>query len=126
MPTILDKLSLVTRLGFETDLSALRRFDSAVSRTRRRLDNLSSQLFGVGRTVGIIGGAATGVFALAGKQAIQWETDFTGVRKTVNATEEEFAVLEETLRRMAKRRRAVVRRRIGGVGGTGRSVGDRN
>ena len=100
MPTIID--SLVTRLGFETDLSALRRFDSAVSRTRRRLDSLSSQLFGVGRTVGIIGGAATGVFALAGKQAIQWETDFTGVRKTVNATEEEFAVLEETLRRMAR------------------------
>ena len=100
MATVLD--SLVTRLGFETDLSALRRFDSAVKRTRDRLDNLSSQLFGVGRTVGIIGGAATGVFALAGKQAIQWETDFTGVRKTVNATEAEFEVLEETLRRMAK------------------------
>ena len=42
------------------------------------------------------------MFGLAGKQAIQWETDWTGVRKTVNATDAEFAVLEETLRRMAK------------------------
>ena len=100
MPTIID--SLVTRLGFETDLSALRRFDSAVKRTRDRLDSMSSQVFGVGRTIGVVGGIATGVFGLAGKQAIQWQTDFTGVRKTVNATEEEFAVLEETLRRMAR------------------------
>ena len=52
--------------------------------------------------VAVVGGAAAGVFGLAGKQAIQWETDFTGVRKTVNATEAEFEVLEETLRRMAK------------------------
>ena len=89
-------------VGFETDLSALRRFDGAVNRTRRRLDNLSSQIFGAGRTIGVVGGAAAGVFGLAGKQAIQWETDFTGVRKTVNATDAEFEVLEETLRRMAK------------------------
>ena len=100
MPTIID--SLVTRLGFETDLSALRRFDRAISNTRQRLDSMSSQVFGVGRTIGVVGGIATGVFGLAGKQAIQFETDFTGVRKTINATEAEFTALEETIRRMAK------------------------
>ena len=98
--TVLDKL--VTQLGFETDLSALRRFDGAVKNTRRRLDSLSTQMFGVGRAVGIVGGAATGVFGLAAKQAINWESDFTGVRKTVDATEAEFEVLESTLRRMAR------------------------
>ena len=99
--TVLDKL--VTQLGFETDLSALRRFDGAVTRipvggwTAYR-----TQMFGVGRAVGIVGGAATGVFGLAAKQAINWESDFTGVRKTVDATEAEFEVLESTLRRMAR------------------------
>ena len=39
---------------------------------------------------------------LAAKQAIEWESDFTGVRKTVNATEEEFAFLEQRLRQMAR------------------------
>ena len=100
MATILD--SLVTRLGFETDLSALRRFDGAVKRTRDRLDNLSSQMFGVGRAVGVVGAAATGVFGLAVKQAVQWESDFTGIRKTVNGTEEEFAALDKRLRDMSK------------------------
>ena len=50
----------------------------------------------------VAGGIATGAFGLAAKQAIQWETDFTGVRKTVNATEEEFAALESRLRQMAR------------------------
>ncbi|MBO0586114.1 phage tail tape measure protein [Sporosarcina sp. E16_8] len=39
---------------------------------------------------------------LAAKSAIDFETAFAGVRKTVDATEEEFAVLEKGIRNMAK------------------------
>ena len=80
----------------------MRRFDRAIGNTRKRLDSLSSQAFGIGRTISIAGGVATGAFGLAAKQAIEWESDFTGVRKTVNATEEEFAFLEQRLRQMAR------------------------
>ena len=98
--TVLDKL--VTVLAFNTDLAGLRRFDDKVRNTRKRLDGLSSAGFNIGRQLTVAGGIATGAFGLAAKQAIQWETDFTGVRKTVNATEEEFAALESRLRQMAR------------------------
>lgn len=39
--------------------------------------------------------------ALAGKAAIDWESAFTGVRKTVNATEVQYASLERGIRSMA-------------------------
>lgn len=39
---------------------------------------------------------------LAGKAAIDFESAFAGVRKTVNASEAEFAMLEEGIRSMAK------------------------
>ena len=98
--TVIDRL--VTILGFQTDLSKLRRFDSAIANTRKRLDNISAGAFNVGRQLTIAGGVAVGVFGLAAKAAISWESDFTGVRKTVDATEEEFAALAKTLRTMAK------------------------
>ena len=97
--SVLDKRHHTYRSN--TDTTALRRFDRAIGNTRKRLDGLSSQAFGAGRVIGIAGGVATGAFGLA-KQAIEWESDFTGVRKTVNATEEEFAFLEQRLRQMAR------------------------
>jgi len=39
--------------------------------------------------------------ALAGKAAIDWESAFTGVRKTVNATEAQYASMERGIRSMA-------------------------
>lgn len=100
MPTILDRL--VTKLDFDTDLRSLRRFDTAVDRTKGSLGDL-------GKRVGIVGGAMTGVGALAlvafqkaTGAAIDWETAFTGVQKTVQGTTEEMAHLERGLRRMAK------------------------
>ena len=64
--SVLDKL--VTILSFNTDTTALRRFDTAIGNTRKRLDNLSSQAFGViGRVIGIAGGVGTGAFGLAAK-----------------------------------------------------------
>ena len=75
--------------------------------SRKRLDGISSSAFEAGRTLTVAGGVIGGAFALAAKQAIQWETDFTGVRKTVDATEEQFAVLEKTLTPDGQARRSV-------------------
>ena len=98
--TVLDHLKTI--LSFNTDLSGLRRFDDKVRDTRKRLDGLSSAGFNVGRQLVVAGGVVAGAFGVTAKQAIQWESDFTGVRKTVNATEEEFAALEQRLRQMAR------------------------
>ena len=100
MSTILDKL--VTILGFETDLSALKRYDQKVRDLRKRADSLATSAGNMGRPLAVAGGIAAGAFGLAAKRAIEWESDFTGVRKTVTATEKEFAALEQGLRRMAK------------------------
>ena len=100
MAIVLDKL--ITVLGFSLDQAALRRFDSRIKSTKDKLNKLSGAALGAGSAVGAAGAVATGAFALAIKQAIEWESDFTGVRKTVNATEEEFAALEARLRQMAK------------------------
>jgi TP901 family phage tail tape measure protein len=43
----------------------------------------------------------TAAVALAGKAAVDWEDSFAGVRKTVEATEAQFASLERGLRSMA-------------------------
>ena len=43
-----------------------------------------------------------GLGALATKSAIDFESAFAGVRKTVDATEEEFGALEKGIRKMAK------------------------
>ena len=83
MPSVLDKL--VTILSFKTDLAALKRFDDRVSATRKRLDGISSGAFSMGRELAVAGGIASAAFGVAAKQAIQWESDFTGVRKTVDA-----------------------------------------
>ena len=68
MPTVLD--SLITILGFKTDLAALKRFDDRVSATRKRLDGISSSAFTMGREIAVVGGIATAAFGFAVKGAI--------------------------------------------------------
>ena len=100
MATILDEF--ITRFRFDVDDDELRALDKRVANTRKGLDEASRKAREMGQTLALVGGAATAAFALAGRAAITWESDFTGVRKTVNATEEEFAALETRLRKMAK------------------------
>ncbi len=50
-------------------------------------------------TYGAVVGAG---LALAGKAAMDWETAFTGVRKTVDGSPEEIAALEGELRKLAR------------------------
>ena len=81
--------------------------DKAVS-AFKRADRASSQfgkkLSGVGRKLSV--GVMLPLMLLAGiagKTAIDFESAFTGVRKTVTATAAEFAVLEKDLKAMALR-----------------------
>ena len=67
------------------------------------MDSLSSQAFGVGRDHRhrwrLRQRARLGWLR---KRLFEWESDFTGIRKTVNGTEEDFAALDKQLRDMAK------------------------
>ena len=56
----------------------------------------------MGKAMLVAGGVIGAGFAMAAKAAVQWETDWTGVTKTINATPAEFAALEGQLRDLAK------------------------
>ncbi|WP_252242866.1 phage tail tape measure protein [Clostridium sp. ZS2] len=56
----------------------------------------------VATSIAGVGAALTGLGAIAIKEGIEFESAFTGVRKTVDATEEQFAQLENAIRNMAK------------------------
>lgn len=72
--------------GDDNDLQAvLRNVDRSFSQTGRN----------IGLAMGAAGAAITGVLGLSANAAIEWESAFTGVRKTVDATEEQFAELEK-------------------------------
>lgn len=49
-----------------------------------------------------VGAAATAVVGLVSKAAMDWQSDFTGVTKTVDGTTEQMGVLEDQLRSMAR------------------------
>ena len=84
--------------------------NEAIRKTNGLSTQLSSALKGVGGQLERTGKTLTygvtlpivGAFAAATKSAIDYESAFTGVRKTVNATEEEFAALSKGIRDMAK------------------------
>lgn len=74
---------------------ALGRFMDANNKT---FDSFSK----TGKAVTGFGMAVTGGLGVAAKQAIDFESSFAGVRKTVDASEKEFAILEQGIRDMAK------------------------
>ncbi|WP_430600342.1 phage tail tape measure protein [Brevibacterium sp. K72] len=49
------------------------------------------------------GGAVAVGFGMAGRAAMQWQSDFAGVTKTVNGTERELSGLEQGLRNLARK-----------------------
>lgn len=76
-----------------------------------KIKEVGDKIKGVGDGIADLGSTMTTkvtapiVGALGGsvKAAIDWETAFTGVKKTVNATDEEFAQLEQNIKDMATR-----------------------
>ncbi|MCI7306150.1 MAG: phage tail tape measure protein [Trueperella sp.] len=56
----------------------------------------------IGGVLVAFGAGLTAAFAGSAKAAIDWESSFAGVRKTVDASEAEFALLDTRLRDMAR------------------------
>ncbi len=92
-----DLGSLVVRLN--ADIS---RFEANMSRMESRMkssmDNVTRTAT---RAAGAISAAVAAVSVIGVKQFAEFESSFAGVRKTVEATESEYAKLQETFRAMA-------------------------
>lgn len=63
-----------------------------------KLKNIGSGMESAGRALAPVSGAAAGALAGSAKAAIDFESAFTGVRKTVDATEEEFGQLADWIK----------------------------
>lgn len=80
-------------------------FDRGATKVNKRLNSMGvgAQVTGQALKTGLAAGAAGAGAALIGsaKAAIDWESAFAGVRKTVDASPKEFAQLESGIREMA-------------------------
>lgn len=77
-------------------------FDKGLAGAEQRLNHVEESFNKAGRTLSM--GVTAPLVGLAGaalKTSIDFESAFAGVRKTVDATEEEFAMLEAGIRRMS-------------------------
>lgn len=73
----------------------------AVDKFSRTFKSLGAQIRQVGLAAGLLGGALAVGLGFAVKQAIDFETAFTGVRKTVDLTEKEFEELEKRFKTLS-------------------------
>lgn len=90
--------------GFQTAKSQLEIFTNKSLSFNKRMQGLSSGLSIVGSNLTKnITLPLAGLGTVAAKSAIDFESAFTGVRKTVDATEEEYAALEEGMIRMSNK-----------------------
>lgn len=85
-------------------------FTQKLAEAKSQSDNFSGQMKSLGEGMTSLGQGLTlglttpiiGGFGASAKAAIDFESAFAGVRKTVDASEEEFAMLENGIRGMAK------------------------
>lgn len=90
--------------GFQKAKSQLEIFTNSSLSFDKRMQGLSSGLSIVGSNLTKnITLPLAGLGTVVAKSAIDFESAFTGVRKTVNATEEEYAALEEGIIKMSNK-----------------------
>ena len=99
MATVID--SFILEYIFRMDRASLDRIQSGTDKLKKGLDDAANSVNTLARGLGIAGGAITAVAGAASAAAINWESDFTDVLKTVNGTEAELAALETRIREMA-------------------------
>lgn len=104
--TIID--TLVTEFVYRTRADQLKGLD-------KQLGKVQGGLIKAAGLFTTIGTAAVGAFGVASKAAIDWQSAFTGVRKTVEATDEELARIEASLRRMAREELPLGHAEIAGI-----------
>lgn len=93
--------------GFEGELASMNsKFTTAgksIEAAGGKISNAGEKIGNVGKTLSTrVTAPIVAAGVAVGKAAIDFESAFAGVRKTVDATEEEFAMLEEGIRQMAK------------------------
>ena len=67
-----------------------------------KIRSVGDRLAGIGRSLTTyVTGPIVGAFGASAKAAVDWETAFTGVQKTVDATDEEFEQLATNIKKMA-------------------------
>lgn len=102
----------------------LKSTQAPMASTQTGAQKLGGTMKSVGSELGFVntGLLKLGAVAAGGKfikdvvsAAIEWETAFTGVRKTVDATEEELSELEDTLRGMAANEIPVAANELAGI-----------
>jgi TP901 family phage tail tape measure protein len=74
----------------------------AIDNASKTLQGVGNKVTGVGSAMVAIGAAPAAALALATKTAIDFESAFAGIRKTVDASEAEFKQLETNIRGIAK------------------------
>ena len=67
-----------------------------------KLDKVGSNLQDVGGKMVAFGAAPTAALVMAGKAAVDFESSFAGIRKTVDASESDFTKLSDNIRQIAK------------------------
>lgn len=98
---LLDTTNFKT--GFKSALGDLEVFGDKTATAQDKLAGLQSAFTGSGKVLTKnVTAPLAGAGAVALKSSIEFESAFAGVRKTVDATEEEFAGLELGIRSMSK------------------------
>lgn len=72
-----------------------------IGETGEALKNVGNKITGVGKALAPLSAAVTATGIAGVKAATNWETAFTGVKKTTDATEEEYEQLAEGIKKMA-------------------------
>lgn len=95
------ELERARRQANETE-KAVDKSGTAIGRQTERLANNRAAWDEVGSSFLRVGAGLTGMSILVGKAAMDWESAWTGVTKTVNGTDAQLMVLEDDLRELAR------------------------
>lgn len=103
-----ESRSVVVRLSLDT-AEAIRgsqqfgaEMDKAMSQAERSAMRADQAVDKVGATAGKMAVGLAAVLTASGKAAVDWESQFAGVEKTVDGTAKQMAVLEDELRELAR------------------------
>ena len=83
-------------------LSGMDRYNDALEKAEKRTQKFADRAGKIGRSLGAISAPLLAFGFLSTRAAISFETAFIGVQKTVDATEEQFAKLEDAIRSMSQ------------------------
>ncbi|MFF4417478.1 phage tail tape measure protein [Streptosporangium sp. NPDC001559] len=106
---IIDIKSRWDERGSKAAEEALKKTEEAAKRSQRELERMEraaakarAEMEATGQTVSVFGAAAVAGIGMAVKAAVDWESAWVGVTKTVEGTPQQMAALEGALRSLAR------------------------